>query len=110
MRTIVQNSRKQKAEDEMKRQEWENNEENYRPAQSPLLSSNLAEDVQVNERELEEPRKAEELKEMRKQTDIVAKEVGYLYFVGSAGLMERWEEELHESNMFLIHRGPKQEP
>ncbi|KAF2628482.1 hypothetical protein BU25DRAFT_467143 [Macroventuria anomochaeta] len=78
--------------------------EDYRPSRSSLALPNLAEDVPTDEADGEKPRLAEEAAELRRLTDVVATEVGYLYFVGEDDLLERWSDDVEQSDLSLIYR------
>lgn len=78
--------------------------EGYRPSRSSLALSELANDVEMDEVELEKLRLEEEAAELRRLADVVATEVGYLYFVGEMGLLERWRDDFETSNLDLIQR------
>ncbi|KAF3048484.1 hypothetical protein E8E11_009414 [Didymella keratinophila] len=78
--------------------------EGYRPSRSSLALSELVSDMEIDEAELEKLRQEEEAAELRRAADVVATEVGYLYFVGELGLLERWRDEFEASNLDLIQR------
>jgi hypothetical protein len=54
--------------------------------------------------EVERSRLAEEAEELQRQIDVVATEVGYLYFVGDAGHSEAVEYDVERSNRGLVYR------
>lgn len=78
--------------------------EDYRSCRSSLALSELAREVEVDEAELERLRLEAEAAELRRLVSVVASEVGYLYFVGEMGLLERWKEEFRVSDLDLIQR------
>lgn len=78
--------------------------EGYRLSRSSLGLSELAEDIVLDEAELKNMRRAEESAELRRLTDNVATEVGYLYFVGAVGMLEKWTDDTEKSNLSLIYR------
>jgi hypothetical protein len=72
-----------------------------RPSRSTLALSELANEMEMDEAELEKLRRDEEAVELR-LTDAVATEVGYLYLVGELGLQERWRDDFEASNLDLV--------
>ncbi|KAF3047184.1 hypothetical protein E8E12_011579 [Didymella heteroderae] len=78
--------------------------EDYRPCRSSLALSELVDDVNTDEAGLESLRLEEEAAELRRLAGVVATEVGYLYFVGEIGLLERWRDDVERSNLDLIQR------
>ncbi|KAJ4322957.1 hypothetical protein N0V94_002112 [Neodidymelliopsis sp. IMI 364377] len=78
--------------------------ETYKPSRSSLVLSELADDIKIDEMEVERSRLAEEAEEAQRQMDIVAAEVGYLYFVGDTGRSEAVEYEVERSNRGLVYR------
>jgi hypothetical protein len=78
--------------------------EGFRPSRSSLALSELINDIEMDEVELRKLRQEEEAAELRRLADVVATEVGYLYFVGQLGLLERWRDAFETSNLDLIQR------
>lgn len=78
--------------------------EGFRPSRSLLAISELVNDVEMDEAEREKMRQEEEAVALRRITDVVATEVGYLYFVGELGLLERWRDDFEASDLDLVQR------
>lgn len=78
--------------------------EDYKPSGSLLALSESAGDMKVDDSELEKARLAEAAAELQRLTSAVAAQVGYLYFIGEAGLLERWKDDMEQSNLSLIYR------
>ena len=78
--------------------------EDYKPSRSSLALSTSAEDVRVDDMELEKMRVAEEAAELRRLTNVVATEVGYLYLIGDVDLLGKWRDDVKQSNLSLIYR------
>ncbi|KAJ4370060.1 hypothetical protein N0V86_008795 [Didymella sp. IMI 355093] len=78
--------------------------EGYRPSRSSLALSELVNEVEMDEAEVERLRLEEQAAGLRRLADVMATEVGYLYFVGEMGLLERWRDEFEVSNLELIQR------
>ena len=49
-------------------------------------------------------RVAEEAAELRRLTNVVATEVGYLYLIGDVDLLGKWRDDVKQSNLSLIYR------
>jgi len=78
--------------------------EGFRPSRSFLALSEIVNDMEMDEAELEKLRQEEDAAELRRVADVVATEVGYLYFVGELGLLERWKDDFEASNLDLVQR------
>jgi hypothetical protein len=76
----------------------------YKPSHSSLALSVLAEDITLNDEEAEKLRLMEEEAELRRLANIVATEVGYLYFVGDLECAKDWSDDIEQSNMSLIYK------
>ncbi|RMZ70356.1 hypothetical protein GMOD_00000439 [Pyrenophora seminiperda CCB06] len=75
------------------------------PPPSPLSQSQLPEDLQVDADFAEKLYEKEEKSRRERQAKKVAKEVGYLYFVGGKGNDSAlWNEDSEESNKSLVGR------
>ncbi|KAH7380441.1 hypothetical protein DE146DRAFT_625111 [Phaeosphaeria sp. MPI-PUGE-AT-0046c] len=75
------------------------------PPRSTLSYSELSEDIDINQDELEQIWKTEQTSELERQARKVGDQVGYLYFVGDDfdGLFE-WREDFLRSDRQLIYR------
>ncbi|KAF1927797.1 uncharacterized protein M421DRAFT_64423 [Didymella exigua CBS 183.55] len=78
--------------------------EGYRPCRSLLALSEILKDKEMDAAELEELRLEEEAVKLQRLVDVAATEVGFLYFVGEMGLLERWRAEFECSSVDLIQR------
>ena len=78
--------------------------EGFRPSRSSLALSELVNEMEMDEAGLEKLRRDEEAAELRRLADVVATEVGYLYFVGELGLQECWRDDFEASNLDLVQR------
>lgn len=78
--------------------------EDYKPSRSSLALSELVNDVDLDKAGLERLKQEQEAAELQRLADVTATEVGYLYFVGELGLLERWRDDFEASNLDLIQR------
>lgn len=76
----------------------------YMPSRSSLALFELANDVDMDETELERLRLEEQNAELQRLTNAAAAEVGYIYFVGEMGLLELWRDDFERSNLYLVQR------
>jgi hypothetical protein len=80
-----------------------------KPPRSSLSVSEVAEEVQMDENQLGEMRRAEKAAEFEKMVYRVSREVSYLYFVGSMDSMEEWSDDYLKSDRQLVWRDPDKE-
>lgn len=78
--------------------------EGYKSSRSSLALSELAEDVTMDEKEAERLKLAEKDAEIQRLANVIATEVGYLYFVGDVDDFDGWRYDVERSNMALIYR------
>lgn len=79
------------------------NKSRPKPPPSPLSSSQSVEDLHVDQDFAETLYETEEKERLERQAKKVAKEVGYLYFVGGSidGMME-WKEDIDQGSKVLV--------
>jgi hypothetical protein len=75
-----------------------------RPPRSALSHSERSDEVDMDEQELEQMWRMEELEMLERQASKVREEVGYLYFVGEIDGLLEWEEDFLKSDRQLIYR------
>jgi hypothetical protein len=78
-----------------------------KPPRSSLSLSEVVEEVQMDENQLEEMRRTEEAAEFGRLMRRVSKEVGYLYLIGSMDCMEEWNDDYLDSDKQLVWRDPE---
>ena len=69
--------------------------------------SEVVEEAQMDEEQLEEMRRKEDEAEFGRLMRRVSKEVGYLYLIGSMERMEEWNNDYLESDRQLVWRDPE---
>jgi hypothetical protein len=75
-----------------------------KPPRSSLRLSEVVEEMQMDENQLEEMRQAEEAEELGKSIHRVSREVSYLYLIGSEESVEEWNDDYLNSNKLLVWR------
>lgn len=83
---------------------YERRAKDYKPSRSSLTVSELAEDIILGDDEVEILRLADEAADLQRRINMVATEVGYLYFVGPVGMLEAWRDDVDKSKVSLVYR------
>lgn len=78
--------------------------EGYKPCHSSLAHSELAEDIEVDNMEIQRSTLAEEAAELQRLASVVATEVGYLYFLGAVDGVEDWRYDVEQSKRDMVYR------
>ncbi|KAJ8115885.1 hypothetical protein OPT61_g2575 [Boeremia exigua] len=78
--------------------------EDYKPSRSSLALSELSEDLVLDDTELEKLKLAEGAEKLKRLMRVVATQVGYLYLIGDVGLLDRWKDDVEQSDQSLIYQ------
>lgn len=73
-------------------------------SRSSLALSELVNDVDLDEGELDRLKHEQEAAELQQLANVAATEVGPFYFMGELGLLERWSDDFEASILDLIQR------